>query len=209
MSGKFPSSISSPNLAKQDSGGSSSSSSRLHSDLIIFNEDYARSVEEREEQQMSGSRGSSGSSSANGESRTPKSKKRTLQLPNAPNREIRPSTILRLEDRDLVVIDKHDIKEAVKNESQVIIVDPPALPATPSAEGEHVDLADILGAGWPELAGAQGTLLNSERKSSTSTSNGYKTIERNKSPNIASHFSNSKPRRADNNGYDIPKKSEF
>lgn len=143
---------------------------------------------------MSGSRGSSGSS-ANGETRTPKSKKRTLQLPNAPNREIKPSTILRLEDRDLVVIDKHDIKEAVNNESQVIIVDPPALPATPN-DG-HVDLGDILGADWPELAGGAASLLNADKKSSSvSSNNGWKTTERNKSMNIASHFSSSKPRRA-------------
>lgn len=207
---KFPSSISSPNLAKQDSGSSSTSSSRHHHDLINFNEDYGRVVEERErrleERRMSGSRGSSGSS-GNGELRTPKSKKRTLQLPNAPNREIKPSTILRLEDRDLVVIDKHDIKEAVKNESQVIIVDPPALPATPS-ENEHVDLGDILGNEWPELAGSMATVLNTDKKSgstSGSVTNGWKTTERNKSLNIASHLSSSKPRRYENG---IDKKSK-
>lgn len=199
-SSKFPSSVSSPNLAKQDSG-SSSSSSRPTNDLITFSEDYGRIVEERErkmeERRMSGSRGSSGSSSANGETRTPKSKKRTLQLPNAPNREIKPSTILRLEDRDLVVIDKQDIKEAVNNESQVIIVDPPALPATP-AENDHADLTDILGGHWPDLAGSAAGLLNADKK--PSTGNGWKTIERNKSSNIASHFSNSKPRHFESNG---------
>lgn len=152
-----------------------------------------------DERRPSTSRGSSGSSSTNGEVRTPKSKKRTLQLPNAPNREIKPSTILRLEDRDLIVIDKQDIKEAVKNESQVIIVDPPAIPSTPS-ETEHVDLGDILAGDWPELAGGAASLLNAERKSgSVSSTSGWKTIERNKSANIASHFSNSKPRRS---GYD-------
>jgi hypothetical protein len=219
MSSIFPSSVSSPNLAKQDSG-SSSSSSRPPNDLITFSEDYSRIVEERErkmeERRMSGSRGSSGSSSANGETRTPKSKKRTLvQLPNAPNREIKPSTILRLEDRDLVVIDKQDIKEAVNNESQVIIVDPPALAATP-AENEHVDLGDILGGHWPDLAGTAAGLLNADKKSGSvsSAGNGWKTVERNKSANIASHFSNSKPRRSDgfeSNGYDKSshRKSEY
>lgn len=213
---KFPSSVSSPNLAKQDSG-SSSSSSRPLNDLINFTEDYGRIVEEREkrmeeQRRMSGSRGSSGSSSANGESRTPKSKKRTLQLPNAPNREIKPSTILRLEDRDLVVIDKHDIKEAVNNESQVIIVDPPPMPPTPS-ENEHVDLGDILGSHWPDLAGTAVNMLNAEKKSGSvsSTGNGWKTIERNKSANIASHLYNSKPRGFESNGYDKngQKKSEW
>lgn len=218
-SSKFPSSISSPNLAKQDSGSSSTgSSSRYNHDLINFSEDYARSWEEREkrieERKMSGSRGSSGSSSANGEIRTPKTKKRTLQLPNAPNREIKPSTILCLGDRDLVVIDKHDIKEAVKNESQVIIVDPPALPTTPAdGEQQHLDLGDILGGEWPELAGGAASLLNADKKSgSVSSTNGFKTLERNKSANIASHFSSNKPRRTGyDNGFESNtlKKSEF
>lgn len=212
---KFQSSISSPNLAKQDIGASSTSNSNRHNDLINFSEDYGRIVEEREkrmeERRLSNSRGSSGSSSANGETRTPKSKKRTLQLPNAPNREIKPSTILRLEDRDLVVIDKQDIKEAVSNESQVIIVDPPAIPSTP-CENEHVDLGDLLGGQWPEIAGGASSLLNADKKSSSlssSTGNGWRTVERNKSANIASHFTNSKPRRIDNfeNGT-LQKKSE-
>lgn len=221
-SSKFPSSISSPNLAKQDSGSSSTASSlsRVPNDLINFSEDYARIVEERErrmdERRMSNSRGSSGSISTNGENRTPKSKKRTLQLPTAPNREIKPSTILRLEDRDLVVIDKQDIKEAVSNESQVIIVDPPALPSTPSENSEHVELSALLGGQWPDAAGGAATLLNAEKKSgsiSSSTGNAWKTLERNKSPNFASHLHSSKPRRSDGyeNGYDknFHKKSEY
>lgn len=212
---RFPSSISSPNLAKQDSGSSTGSSSRTHYDLINFNEEFGRSVEEREkkmeDRRLSGSRGSIGSISANGENRTPKSKKRTLQLPNAPNREIKPSTILRLEDRDLIVIDKRDIKEAVNNESQVIIVDPPALPATP-AENEHVDLGDILGGEWPELAGGAASILNADKKAgSVSSTNGWKTIDRNKSPNFASHFTSSKVRQVGHeNGFEsnTQKKSE-
>lgn len=208
-SNKFPSSVSSPNLSKQDSGSSTNSSSRPNYDLINLNESYGE--KRMDERRMSGSRGGSGSSSANGENRTPKSKKRTVQLPNAPNRdstrrEITPSTILRLEDRDLVVIDKHDIKEAVSNESQVIIVDPPAAPT----EIEHVDLGDILSVGeWPELqAGSVATLLNADKKSGAVSS--MKTLERNKSANIASHFSSSKPRTGYENGNDTKsqKKSE-
>lgn len=197
----IPPSLSSPNLSKQDSGSSTGSSSRLSQDLINFNEDYSRSIEERErrmdERRPSNSRASSVSSN-NGELRTPRSKKRNLQLPNAPNREIKPSTILRLEDRDLIVIDKQDIKEAVKNESQVIIVDPPAAPSTPSEANEHVDLGDILAGDWPELAGGAATLLNADKKSGQppTLTGGWRTIERNKSANIASHFSSSKPRRS-------------
>lgn len=214
MSNRFPSSISSPNLSKQDSGSSTTSSSqnRLNNlDSSNLSEDYSLIVAERErkmeERRMSGSRvgiqtTSSSGSSANGEARTPKSKKKTVLLPSAPNRDIRPSTILSLEDRDLIVIDKQDIKEAVRNESDVIIVDPPTLPQTPS-DNDHADLTDILGGVWPELAGASGTLLNSDRKSGTSINNGYRSIERNKSANLASHFtnSNSKSRYDSHNGY--------
>lgn len=216
---KLPSSLSSPNLAKQDSGSSTTSSNR-YSDLISFSEDYAKSVEEREKRiEERGKMSQSRSSLSNGGERTPKSKKKTIQFPVAPNRDIKPAVILSLADRDLVVIDKHDIKEAVSNESQVIIVDPPKIATSPSAAEEHADLADILGSNWPEHAGHAGALLNNEKKSSsTSTSgssnnnNGWRTIERNKSANIASHLSNSKPRYESSNGYDnnrtLPKKSE-
>lgn len=174
---KIPSSVSSPNLAKQDSGSSTSSSSRKHCDLINLNEDY-------DEKKMD-------------ENRTPKSKKRSIL----------PSTILSLEDRDLVVIDKQDIKEAVSHESKVIIVDPPP------SENEHVDLSDILaGAGdWPELqAGGVATLLNSDKKGIAAASSiNRKSIERNKSANIASHFSNSKPRFENGSDFNVQKKSKF
>lgn len=188
----FPSSVSSPNLAKQDSGSSTSSSIRpANHDLITFESDSSRIM-------MSGARSTqtaSSSSSASGDSmRTPKSKKRPMII-HAPgtSRDIKASTILRLEDRDLVVIDRHDIKEAVIYESDVIIVDPPALPPTPS-DNEHVDLGDILVGQWPDAAGGAASLLNNERKSNmTTNNNGWKSLERNKSPNFASHFG-SKPK---------------
>lgn len=112
------------------------------------------------------------------------------------------------------MIDKHDIKEAVNNESQVIIVDPPALPSASSEKENTVDLGDILGGAWPELqTGGAATILNADKKSGSvgQAMNGWKTVERNKSANIASHFSNSKPRRSGfENGYDPnnQKKSE-
>lgn len=224
-SSKFPSSISSPNLAKQDSASSSntSSSARHHqSNLVLLSEDYSHLVAERErkleekrmeekrmeERRMSGSRSTQtpGGCANNNETRTtPRSnRKKTVLLQPAPNRDIKPSTILRLEDRDLIVIDKQDIKEAVRNESDVIIVDPPTLPQTPSDNG-HAELSDILGREWPELAGASASILNNEKKSnnissSIISSNGYRSIERNKSANIASHF-NSKTRYESQNGY--------
>lgn len=209
-SNKFPSSISSPNLAKQDSGSSTSSSNRFGNlNLINLSDDYGQIMAERErrveERRMSGSRGtqtSSSGSSVNGDiNRTPKSKKKALLLQPAPNREIKPSTILRLDDRDLIVIDKQDIKESVRNESDVIIVDPPAIPQTPS-ESEQAELCELLVGNWPDQAGATGTLLSSDKKGNSfvSTGNGYRTIERNRSANLASHFSNQKARR--NDGYE-------
>lgn len=214
---KLPSSISSPNLAKQDSLSSSTSGSNRilnNNDLINLSEEYGNNMAERErrmheererERRMSGSRGTQTLSSGNGDvNRTPKSKKKSLLLQPAPNRDIKPSTILRLEDRDLVVIDKQDIKEAVRNESDVIIVDPPPMTQTPSIDNEndqHADLSDILGNQWPDLAGASGALLNNEKRGH---SNGWKTVERNKSANFASHFSSgAKPRydTLNNNGY--------
>lgn len=207
--GKFPSSISSPNLSKQDSGSSTttvSSSNRLSNnsvDLITLSDDYSQSVAERErkmeERRMSGSRmQSSPNSGNNGEVRTPKSRKKTVLLPQAPNREIRPSTILRYDGRDVVVIDKQDIREAVRNESDVIIVDPPTLAQTPS-DNEHLELSEVLGNDWPESAGPSGSLLNNDRKANN-IGNGYRSMERNKSANLASHFSN-KPRYDTYNGH--------
>lgn len=214
---KLPSSISSPNLVKNDSGYIESP--RTEEQLINFSEDYSKVVERREKEMEERRSSQSRSSLSNGgEARTPKAKKKTLQFPGAPNREIKPAMILSLADRDLVVIDKHDIKEAVNNESQVIIVDPPSINSTGGGvQEEHTDLVDILGSNWPQDAGPAGALLNNEKKSSSTTSsnstnNGWRTIERNKSANIASHLSNSKPR-FESNGYEnnktLPKKSEF
>jgi hypothetical protein len=219
---KLPSSISSPNLAKQDSNASTLSANRT-GELINFSEDYSKIVEEREkkmeEQRRSSQSRSSLSNGSSGGERTPKARKKTVLLPGAPNREIKPAVILSLADRDLVVIDKHDIKEAVNNESQVIIVDPPTITST--QQDEHTDLVDILGSNWPQDAGHAGALLNNEKKSSSTsstssslTNNGWRTVERNKSANFASHLSNSKPRyESTTNGYEnnktLPKKSKF
>ncbi len=207
--GKIPSSISSPNLAKEDSASSSTSSSNRLLNHDLLSEEYAQKMAERErrteerERKMSGSRSTQTPSSANGDiNRTPKSKKKTVMLQPAPNREIKPSTILRLPDRDLVVIDRQEIKEAVRNESDVIIVDPPPMPATTPNDGEHADLSDILGSQWPDLAGAGASLLNNEKKANSTVSNGWRTVERNKSTNLASHFSSSSKHRYETqNGY--------
>lgn len=105
------------------------------------------------------------------------------------------TTILSLEDRDLVIIDGNDIKESVQNESEVIVVDhPPKESGTTSGD---VDLMDILGKDWPALAGDTAHVLNNDRRSSS----GGQVMKpnlgelmlptRNKSMNIISHLTKS------------------
>lgn len=113
---------------------------------------------------------------------------------------LKPTTILSLEDRDLVIIDGNDIKESVQNESEVIVVDPPSgggAPGGGSSERE-VDLMDILGKDWPALAGDTAHVLNAagDRRSSSGgqvmkPNLGDHLPQRNKSMNIMSHLKHS------------------
>lgn len=102
------------------------------------------------------------------------------------------TTILSLEDRDLVIIDGNDIKESVQNESEVIVVDNPR--SVQSQAAAEVDLMDILGKDWPALAGDTAHVLNSaERRSSSGQAmkpNLGELTTRNKSMNIISHLKN-------------------
>ncbi|XP_055847048.1 ubiquitin carboxyl-terminal hydrolase CYLD [Episyrphus balteatus] len=66
---------------------------------------------------------------------------------------VKPVTIMSLEDRDIIVIDKADIKESTKNEANVIVVDNPR-------QTKEVDLADLLGGNWPNNAGDAAMVLN-------------------------------------------------
>jgi hypothetical protein len=82
---------------------------------------------------------------------------------------MKPSTIMRLQDRDLVVIDKADINEATSNASDVIILDPPPsnISVTTGSGGgdqQQIDLKDILGENWPAAAGEAASILNSNDK---------------------------------------------
>ncbi|XP_055710793.1 ubiquitin carboxyl-terminal hydrolase CYLD isoform X4 [Phlebotomus papatasi] len=91
---------------------------------------------------------------------------------------VKPNTFLSLKDRDIVVIDKADIKESEKNESEVIVVDH----ATRSNTSE-VDLIDILGPNWPAVAGDVAPVLNSDKRNAPLPKN-----DRNKSGNPISHL---------------------
>lgn len=174
---------STPNLDKQDSGSSSTGSSGYKSNHTYLqnNDEFGRQIENYE---------------------------RTKQIRNKRNQSnsntsgIKPSTIMSLEDRDLIIIDNTDIKEAIGNQADVIIVDPPALPDKPNNAAmmsqSELDLKDILGDNWPSQAGDLAPLLNTEKKASIvktnstvssnySHSNNSK-YERNKSMNPISHL---------------------
>ncbi|XP_031616981.1 ubiquitin carboxyl-terminal hydrolase CYLD [Contarinia nasturtii] len=136
---------------------------------------------------------------------------------------VKPNTILSLEDRDIVVIDNADYKESTSNESTVIVVEKPRK-LHPKATGD-IDLAELLTeTNWPASAGDLALALNNRTggnsggiaapynfsSGSTSTSNssiscqqatGMYAIERNRSKNPLSHIGQSKitKRNASNN----------
>ncbi|XP_053697663.1 uncharacterized protein LOC128744574 [Sabethes cyaneus] len=196
---RMAASISSPNLSKQDSSSSTGSSSRVN---------YSHPTGTMNEELRIGDTLTEDSyrSSRNSQNSLNNS---TLKHMKNRNKSSKPSTILSLEDRDIVVIDKADIKEATIGESAVIIVDPPAI--LPEQEHNEVDLKDILGQDWPSLAGGAAAILNSEKKTptapigalgagysssssnSTSSNQYHSKFERNKSLNPLSHLANSKP----------------
>lgn len=209
---RMASSVSSPNLAKQDSSSSTGSSSRIiTNNLNVMAESDLRYIDSQTEDSYRSGRSSQNSSNNS----TLKHSKTRRKSPKA--------STFRLDDRDIVIIDTTDIKEATSNESAVIIVDPPAI--VPELDSTEVDLKDILGKDWPAAAGETATILNTENKktqtrssyaaaaaagttngsaggggysssSSTSTSSNRMTggrFERNKSPNPLSHLGNSKP----------------
>ncbi|XP_058825663.1 ubiquitin carboxyl-terminal hydrolase CYLD isoform X2 [Topomyia yanbarensis] len=194
---RMAASISSPNLSKQDSSSSTGSSSRINNSNPVdrMNEELRFADSQTEDSFRSGK--SSQNSSNNSTLLLSKSRKKTPKQ----------STIMALEDRDLVIIDKTDIKEATSSESDVIIVQPPVLP-------EFVDYTEILGNGWPVEAGGIASILNSDQKTQTFPKSGPNGLniggysssssnstssnqvsgknERIRSPNPLNHLGNSK-----------------
>lgn len=151
---------SSTNFIKQDSSSSTSSSNRKLS--LSNNEDYVKYIENHERNLEKSHSNSS----------TLKSTKGKLRQPSPP---IKPtSTILSLEDRDLVVIDRQDINESTSNESDVIILDPPIIRTpTPPPPPQQSDLKDILGGDWPREAGDVANLLNNKTSDTLNENHSY------------------------------------
>ncbi|KAL1381041.1 hypothetical protein pipiens_013750 [Culex pipiens pipiens] len=204
---RIAASVSSPNLSKQDSSSSTGSSSRITNNLNVMMDPDLRYIDSQTEDSYRSGRSSQNSSNNS----TLKHSKTRRKSPKA--------STFRLDDRDIVIIDTTDIKEATSNESAVIIVDPPAI--VPEPDTNDVDLKDVLGSNWPAAAGGTASILNTENKktqtrpssyaaavatnggggggysssSSTSTSSNRMPgkFERNKSPNPLSHLASSKP----------------
>lgn len=123
---------------------------------------------------------------------------------------VKPNTILSLEDRDIVVIDNADYKESTKNEDTIIVVEKPRK-LHQKVSGD-IDLAELLTeTNWPATAGDLALALNNRTSGglpynfssgSTSTSNSSISchqvtgnsypIERNRSKNPLSHIGQSK-----------------
>lgn len=121
---------------------------------------------------------------------------------------VKPNTILSLEDRDIVVIDNADYKESTSNEATVIVVEKPRKLHQKSSG--DIDLAELLTeTNWPASAGDLALALNNRSggpaynfsSGSTSTSNssischqatGTSYSERNRSKNPLSHIGQSK-----------------
>lgn len=170
---------STPNLDKQESGSSSAGSSVVGQKNDLFSNQLTDNEDYL---------------------RYLENHERNLKKKSKP----KPATIMSLEDRDLIIIDKADIKEASKS-GDVIIVDPPPNISTTSRENlsqSEMDLKDILGENWPAAAGDLAPLLNTDKKSnpriekmnaggsssgSSTASSGY-LRDRNKSANPISHL---------------------
>lgn len=123
---------------------------------------------------------------------------------------VKPNTILSLEDRDIIVIDNVDYKESTSNEGTVIVVEKPKK-LYQKASGD-IDLAELLEeTNWPQSAGELAVALNNRTgngapynfsSGSTSTSNSsisgggpqanFYSVERNRSKNPLSHIGQSK-----------------
>lgn len=100
---------------------------------------------------------------------------------------VHPLNLMSMEDRDIIVIDRADIRESTKNESNVIVVD--------KNMQQDVDLAELLGSNWPSNAGGAATILNNKqptKQQHTTASVNIDSVQtksvRNKSPNPLTHF---------------------
>ncbi|XP_073824539.1 ubiquitin carboxyl-terminal hydrolase CYLD isoform X7 [Musca autumnalis] len=68
--------------------------------------------------------------------------------------QTKPSSVLNLGDRDIVVIDNTDIDESTRNEGEVIVLD---------KTRQEVDLVELLGSDWPKTAGDAAAILNKQK----------------------------------------------
>lgn len=146
---------------------------------------------------------------------------KTNRPPPSGTATVRPSTIMSLEDRDIVVIDNVDYKESTSSEGTIIVVEKPIPYHIQQQQSQQqliktheVDLTELLGAtNWPAAAGDIAAALSnppatsehsnlpsfSSTSTSSNSSNNYQpsyTVERNRSKNPLSHLGQPKIRRS-------------
>lgn len=96
--------------------------------------------------------------------------KRVMSSTSASN--VKPNTIMSMEDRDIIVIDNVDYKESTCNEGTVIVVEKPRK-LHPKGNESDIDLAELLESNWPATAGDLALALNNPRNQSNGTAAAY------------------------------------
>lgn len=138
-------------------------------------------------------------------------------VPSTGTANVKPNTILSLEDRDIVIIDTADYKESTSTEDTVIVVEKPRphhhqqqQPSQQVIKTHEIDLAQLLETNWPAAAGDLAVALSTRSTSSgeSNSSSNYQLssasaatptsaviTERNRSKNPLSHLGQPKIRR--------------
>lgn len=97
-------------------------------------------------------------------------------VPSTGTANVKPNTILSMEDRDIVVIDTADYKESTSSEGTVIVVEKPRpyhlhtqQQQQQMTKSQEIDLAQLLETNWPASAGDLAAALNNRPVSSAET----------------------------------------
>lgn len=94
-------------------------------------------------------------------------------VPSTGTANVKPNTILSMEDRDIVVIDTADYKESTSSEGTVIVVEKPRPYHLHQQQqvnkSQEIDLAQLLESNWPASAGDLAAALNNRSGSSGET----------------------------------------
>lgn len=99
--------------------------------------------------------------------------KMNRMVPSTGTANVKPNTIMSLEDRDIVVIDTADYKESTSTEGTVIVVEKPRPyhhhQQQQANKSQDIDLAELLETNWPAAAGDLAVALSTRSTSSVDT----------------------------------------